>query len=353
MKRLSACLRASIIVYALSFNTISKAQDISTNSNNLTPINTGTNTTNTTDTGGGTPNTNPIASGRLNGNVINNIDTNIQNFKQQLGKLANQAFQTILSIFAYPNSDYITYLNSKVLPQDVNSAANVSLVGSQVIQDTNAFLQHALGISNTGPIESSAANQVTQTQVQGKGQQYVGSFNSGSILNHFTLSTTQEQKNAQAYIDFSSGAVMPLQTEGLLGIQLGTRAANNYLVQLGIYAAQLGAGTNALYQLYEERMPQKTLKNKSALEYEAEMINSRSQPDWYAKITSTNFTPADVARESLILQQLQLRETFLLRLQLESIVPILVAEQQTVVQNTTKNAVSTAQANALRATASS
>jgi hypothetical protein len=309
------------------------------NANNLpnTPNNTSMNMP-TPSLGGNLGNNS--AMGSAMGGAIANIGKGLLNF-------GNNTFQKFLEIFAYPNSDYIKYLEQKVVPDVSNTTLLPSLISKQVNADTNLYLKNTLW-SNDSSFQG--LSNIPQTAAQA--QQFAGSFNIGSILNYSTL-TDQQQKNAKTYLAFASGAIMPFQTQGILGLQKGTGATNSFLGELGIYAAQLSPSANALFGLYEERLPQQTLGNISPLEYEMNMINSRSQPDWYNRITSQNFTPADAARESLILQQLQLREAFLLRMQIENLIAITAIQQQTIVQTAVKPRLSAALSAALNQTSAS
>lgn len=271
------------------------------------------------------PSLNELRATSLNTQILNN------NVNATLGKQSQKFSSLLLTLFAYPNDAYISYLNQVVVPNMSISTVTPQFVASEATNSTLEFVKGILWNPSGGDRISNAKFPDKKQGVAA----YANTLNAGNLLNYMTY-TKLQQENAKRYIYLSAGSSLAPQTTGFQP-KISPYLLQGFHSQLALYAAQLSASVNALNRLYQERIPQKSLGGLSPLAYEAEMINSRSQGDWYQKITSPSFTPADLQRESLVLQQLQLRELFLLRMEMESIIPILAAQQQNIAQITTKN----------------
>lgn len=241
-----------------------------------------------------------------------------------LGAFGQSLLEKILSLFAYPNSQYLTYLgNSSKINQQQTDANLISKQNST--NDTLQYLQqYGLYIDNVLDTKQNYAKQVPINQQTA--QQNAALFNSGSLLNNYTL-TTQQKPSALNYIAFLADTGNPIPSPKGNWVTNGTSATTSYLNSLGSYNAQLSTGLNTMFQLYEERLPQKALNGQSALAYDAAAANRRMQASWFSQISSPDFTPADVARENLVIQAEQRYELFQIRMQLESINTLIAAMQ--------------------------
>ena len=236
---------------------------------------------------------------------------------QGLGVLGKAMMAQFLSLFAFPDSNYNDYLNKTTVPVNAQQIVLGAKVKPHASLDTLQYLaNNSLYVDNALDTQQEYAKVIPTSQQAA--QQSAPLFNSGTLLNNMTLNT-QQQNAAQTYINFLADAGNPVPTPQGSWVTNGTSATTKYLNALGTYNTQLSAGLNTMYLLLEERKPQAALGNISPLAYDAAEAERRMQPDWYAKITGKQFTPADVARENLVIQAEQSYDIFQVRMQLEQL----------------------------------
>ncbi|MAZ39205.1 MAG: hypothetical protein CMF49_03720 [Legionellales bacterium] len=284
-----------------------------------------------------------IAQAEDSPNLPNSISAtnSAENGINALGKLV---LAQILRLFTFPDSNYNDYLNKTTVPVNAQQIALGQQIKPLAKNDTLSFLaNNSLYVDNALDTQQQYAKVIPTTQQTA--QQNAIFFNSGTLLNNMILKPGQA-KAAQVYINFLADAGNPVPTPQGSWVNNGTSATTKYLNDLGTYNAQLSTGLNTLYLLFEERKPQTALGGKSALSYDAAAAERRMTPDWYTKITGKQFTPADVSRESLVIQAEQRYELFEIRMQLEQLNTTMTTLQLQLLQSMSKPALIAAEVNA-------
>ncbi|MCD6046225.1 MAG: icmX [Gammaproteobacteria bacterium] len=184
--------------------------------------------------------------------------------------------------------------------------------------------------------------------------QKLAQFNIGKLLSTNTIAPKSiDNKNALILMQFVSGladSVGPLSPDQ---VKRNNGPINTFQQQYGVYVAQQSVGVNTLFSLLDERLVQKGLGTQlggpqadmSPLALDQFMatrrLNVNDANGWLAQLS--NATPAQVAKEQLMLMAEMRYEMYLTRRSLENI-QTLIAVQELQSNDLKKNALQKLQA---------
>lgn len=164
-------------------------------------------------------------------------------------------------------------------------------------------------------------------------------FNIGSLLSTNTIAPgSTAEKNAHILLQFVSGLNGSVSGLPAKIVNNGIGPVDKFQTQFGTYLAQQSVGLNVLYNLLNERLVKKGLGSQlggsqadmSPLglnDYMAtrRLENKNSGDTWMSQLST--LTPAQMAKEQLIISSEMLYETYLIRQSLEQITTLLAVQQ--------------------------
>lgn len=240
-----------------------------------------------------------------------------------------------------------------VLKTMQNNNVQATITSSHAVQqqsgkDTTAFVFNALtaplnGSQNTTPIAGlpmtySPGVFAALVPVNRNMQSLVKStYISGEALFSGTkFSGDAQRAQAATFIQFLADAgakIKPLNQDTLQ--KADPTLASEYLNQLATYNAGQAVGLNALYNLYNERIPLPKLNGESALSTDENQALVRMQPAWTESVSK--MTIVDVMRESLYTQAEMNYQLFQMRMQMEQLTAVLATMEIQQQQTTSKS----------------
>jgi len=263
---------------------------------------------------------------------------------QSIAALGASVIGYLQKYFVQPSDAYTQYLKNTVLPIVSTQPTIAPIVLGNATNDSQQFLAtQTLYVPNALKAQQVYAQQVPKSQ--NEANQKAAYFNSASLLNATTLSGSQLDA-ATNYVNFLAGAGIPVQTPTGNWLTNNTSSTTAYLNSLGTYSAELSTGLNVFFNMLEERRPQSSLQNKSALQFDSDAANGRMNADWVQN--TTTMSPADLQRESVIIQAETRYELYETRMQLEQLNATMANLQLQLLQVITKPAVIAAAASAVK-----
>lgn len=222
------------------------------------------------------------------------------------------------------------------------NASQYAVTDSQKLQaqsakDTTAFIFNSITAPNAQPQSTTPAGLPTNfaagvyAAMVPVNRDVMGLAKSTYLSSEALFSTTKfsgdaQRQQAGTFIQFLGDAgarITPLNAQTLQKADGATAAS--YLNSLATYYAGQSIGLNALYNLYNERIPVQQLNGESVLSNDQKQVLRRMQPAWTESVSK--MTIVDVARETLYTQAEMNYQLFQLRMQLEQLNATLAAMQ--------------------------
>jgi hypothetical protein len=208
---------------------------------------------------------------------------------------------------------------------------------AQTAKDTTAFIFNAVTAPNAQPQATTSTGLPTNysagvyAAMVPVNRDTMGLAKSTYLSSEALFASTKyngdtQRQQAGTFIQFLGDAgarVTPLNAQTLQKADGATAAS--YLNSLATYYAGQSVGLNALYNLYNERIPVQQLNGESVLSNDQKQVLRRMQPAWTESVSK--MTIVDVARETLYTQAEMNYQLFQLRMQLEQLNATLAAMQ--------------------------
>ncbi len=163
-------------------------------------------------------------------------------------------------------------------------------------------------------------------------------FNIGSLLSSNSITpNSQEDKDAQILLQFVSGLGNAVSGLPATSLHRGLGPTDEFQKQFGVYVAQQSVGMNILYGFINERLvkkglgsqlggPQKDMSPLGLDEFLAtRRLNVNDPKGWLSQISTA--TPAQVAKEQLMLMAEMRYEQYLTRRSLDNLTMLMAVQQ--------------------------
>lgn len=265
-------------------------------------------------------------------------NNNLNNTKSALQSQAANAQNATNSLINWLNANLVT----GTPPQFLQSLKGnwQTILANHDLNDLNWLLTQKFTLALlAGADIGDDSDMVPTTLMPSKElQSQVGHFNIGSLLSTTTIKPkSDEEKNAQILLQFVSGLNNAVSGLPKTIVTRGLGPVNDFQNQFGTYLAQQSVGLNVLYGLLNERLVKKGLgsqlggpqQDMSPLALDQYMatrrLNVNDPNGWLSQLS--NATPAQVAKEQLMLMSEMRYEMYLTRRSLEQMSMLMAVQQ--------------------------